>query len=186
MKTVVDISPKTKLYQEVAQRVDVLTSGVVLAVDPSIGSSSSCPGWAVYQAGTLHQSGTIDTGGSHLPLWQRARTLADEIRALCDDYTPTLLVYEDIPATSGFNANAQASLLKAVGIVLAASTTDDCLGVHPASWKNYVRPTYVKGDEEDAIEIGYVTIELARHIVSSARDSDSTRTAVSRRGNKGK
>lgn len=184
MKTVADISPKSKLYQDVKRLELELRTGMVLAVDPSIGSSSSCPGWAVYDTGELKYSGTIDTGGSHLPIWKRARTLADELRAICDDFAPTLLVYEDIPATSGFNANAQASLLKAVGIVLAATNTDECLGVHPASWKNYVRPEYVKGDEADAIEIGYVTIELARTI-HTAEHNNSTRRPVSRRGNKG-
>jgi hypothetical protein len=112
--------------------------------------------------------------------------LADEVRALCDDFAPTLLVYEDIPATSNFNANAQASLLKAVGIILSASTTDDCLGIHPASWKNYVRPSYTKGDKEDAIEIGYVAVELAKRIETAAGTDTSTGRTLPRRGNKGK
>lgn len=186
MKDIADIPVKSALYKTVAGYVEPLLSSTVLVIDPSIGSSSSAPGWAVYENGQLHGAGIINTGGSHLPLWQRARTLADEIKALCDDYTPSLLVYEDIPATSGFNANAQASLLKAVGIVLAASTTDDCLGVHPASWKNYVRPTYSKGDEEDAIEIGYIVVSLARRIEQAASGNKGTRRTVSDRGNKGK
>jgi Holliday junction resolvasome RuvABC endonuclease subunit len=186
VKDVADIPVKSALYKAVTPHCEVLLTGTVLVIDPSIGSSSSAPGWAVYENSQLHGAGTIDTGGSHLPLWQRARNLADEIRALCDDYAPTLLVYEDIPATSGFNANAQASLLKAVGIVLAASTTDDCLGVHPASWKNYVRATYNKGDEEDAIEIGYIVTQLARRIQQATRDDSGTRRTVSHRGNKGK
>lgn len=185
MKTIADISPKSKLYQEVDKLSLELRTGMVLVIDPSIGSSSSRPGWAVYDTGKLYYSGTIDTGGSHLPLWKRARTLADEIRALCDDFAPTLLVYEDIPATSGFNANAQASLLKAVGIVLAATNTEECLGIHPASWKNYVRPEYTKSDEADAIEIGWITIALAEHIEATGRDKGTRRT-VSGRGNRSK
>lgn len=185
MKQVADIPPKSKLYQEVKKLSLELRTGMVLIVDPSIGSSSSRPGWAVYDSGELKYSGTIDTGGSHLPLWKRARTLADELKAICDDFAPTMLVYEDIPATSGFNANAQASLLKAVGIVLAATNTDECLGVHPASWKNYVRPEYKKGDEEDAIEIGHVVVSLAFHI-EAADKADRTRGAVPRRSNKDK
>lgn len=185
MKQVSEISPKTKLYQEVEPRLNDLLYSVVLVIDPSIGSSSSSPGWAVYNAATLDAAGTIDTGGSHLPLWKRARALADEIRGLCDDFAPTLLIYEDIPATSNFNANAQASLLKAVGIVLASSTTDDCLGIHPASWKNYVRPSYTKGDKEDAIEIGHVAVALAKHIATT-RQTDGSRGTIPRRGNKGK
>jgi hypothetical protein len=185
MKPVTDISKKTKLYQEVEPRLNDLLYSCVLVIDPSIGSSSSQPGWAVYNQGKLDAAGTINTGGSHLPLWKRARALADEIRSLCDDFGPTLLVYEDIPATSNFNANAQASLLKAVGIVLSASTTEDCLGIHPASWKNYVRPSYIKGDKEDAIEIGHVAVSLARHIEATQR-AESTGSSVPRRGNKGR
>jgi len=75
-----------------------------------------------------------------------------------------VLVYEDIPATSGFNQNAISSLLKAVGVVLCSTTSSHVVGVHPASWKNYVRPEYKKGDKEDAIEIGRIAIALAQHI----------------------
>jgi hypothetical protein len=176
MKQIADIPKTGQLYKNVSPIALELTTGVVLSIDPSIGSSSSSPGWAVYNCGSLYRSGTIDTGGSHLPLWKRARTLADEVKSLCDDFGPDVLVYEDIPATSGFNANAQASLLKAVGIVLACSNTEMCLGIHPASWKNYVRPTYTKGDEEDAIEIGWVAIELASHIRQAAATTSGKRT----------
>ena len=180
MKQVTDIPKTGQLYKNVSPIALELTTCTVLVIDPSIGSSSSAPGWAVYNMGQLYKSGTIDTGGSHLPLWKRARTLADEIKSLCDDFGPEVLVYEDIPASSGFNANAQASLLKAVGIVLASSNTEYCLGIHPASWKNYVRPTYTKGDEEDAIEIGWVAISLAEHIrkVSATPGSKRPRRSV--------
>jgi hypothetical protein len=166
MKTFSDISKKTKLYQEVDRLKGPLVYGNVLCIDPSIGSSSSSPGWAYYQSGQLIESGTIHTGGSHLELWQRARRLANALHVLCAEYRVDVLVYEDIPATSGFNQNAIASLLKAVGIVLACTTSSHVLGVHPASWKNYVRPEYKKGDKEDAIEIGWVAIGLARYIES--------------------
>lgn len=171
MKTPQDIPRKSKMYEVVSEHVDLLTQGIVLVIDPSIGSSSSAPGWAVYFCGELKDSGIIDTGGSHLPLWQRARTLGNHLKYLSDKHCPDLLIYEDIPATSNFNANAQASLLKAVGIVLACTDTESVIGIHPASWKNYVRPTYAKGDKEDAIEIGYVAITLAQHI-------ESTRSSV--------
>lgn len=174
MKTFSDISKKTKLYQEVDRLKGPLVYGNVLCIDPSIGSSSSSPGWAYYQSGVLVDSGTIHTGGSHLELWQRARRLGGALHILCAEYKVDVLVYEDIPATSGFNQNAIASLLKAVGIVLACTTSSHVLGVHPASWKNYVRPEYKKGDKEDAIEIGWVAIGLAKHIESVARTSEGS------------
>ena len=167
------IGKKTKLYQEVDRLKGSLCYGKVLSIDPSIGSTSSSPGWAYYQNGSLTDSGTIYTGGSHLELWLRARRLGDSLRLLCNEYKVDVLVYEDIPATSGFNQNAIASLLKAVGIVLACTTSSHVLGVHPASWKNYVRPEYKKGDKEDAIEIGWVTIALAQHIERELAEENS-------------
>lgn len=172
MKQVSDIGKKTKLYENVDKLKGPLVWGGVLAVDPSIGSSSSSPGWALYNGGQLIDSGTIHTGGSHLELWQRARRLGDSISLLCQENKVDVLVYEDIPATSGFNQNAIASLLKAVGIVLACSKSSHVLGIHPASWKNYVRPEYKKGDKEDAIEMGWVAIELAKYIESTTRNPD--------------
>lgn len=164
MKTVKDIPPKSKLFQEVKEHLDDLTVGIVLAIDPSIGSSSSAPGWAVYNTRKLVSADVLDTGGSHLPLWQRARRLGELVRELCEKYRPDILLYEDIPATSGFNPNAQASLLKAVGVVLASTDTESVIGIHPASWKNYVDEHYRKGDKEDAIYIGKIAIDLAQYI----------------------
>lgn len=182
MKTFADIGKKTKLYENVQRLKGPLLCGSVLCIDPSIGSSSSSPGWAYYQAGQLVDSGIIHTGGSHLELWQRARRLGDSLRILCAEYKIDVLVYEDIPATSGFNQNAIASLLKAVGVVLACTTSSHVLGIHPASWKNYVRSEYKKGDKEDAIEIGYVAIGLAGHIeASAAGTADDTGRPVPRR-----
>lgn len=172
MKTFADIGKKTKLYENVARLKSPLLHGGVLSIDPSIGSSSSSPGWAYYQGGQLVDSGVIHTGGSHLELWQRARRLGDAISLLCREHEVDVLIYEDIPATSGFNQNAIASLLKAVGIVLACSKSSHVLGIHPASWKNYVRPEYKKGDKEDAIEIGWVAIGLAQHIEQAARTTE--------------
>ena len=167
MKSIKDINKKGKLYQDVSKLKGPLAYGSVLSIDPSIGATSSAPGWAYYQGGQLIDSGIIHTGGSHLELWQRARRLGDSLRALCNEYKIDVLIYEDIPATSGFNQNAIASLLKAVGVVLCSTTSSHVLGIHPASWKNYVRPEYQKGDKEDAIEIGWVAISLAQHIEAS-------------------
>lgn len=181
-KDIQDINPKGKLYESVSKLTTPLLTGTVLSIDPSIGSSSSSPGWAQYHAGILIDSGTIFTGGSHLELWQRARRLGDSLRVLCSEQRIDVLVYEDIPATSGFNQNAIASLLKAVGVVLSCTSSSHVLGVHPASWKNYVRPTYVKGDKEDAIEIGHVAIALAQHIVNG-KESEATPVRDSGAGN---
>jgi hypothetical protein len=173
VKAISEVSKKGKLYQDVSRLKGPLAYGNVLSIDPSIGSTSSSPGWAYYQGGQLIDSGIIHTGGSHLELWQRARRLGDSLRALCNEYKVDVLVYEDIPATSGFNQNAISSLLKAVGVVLSSTTSSHVLGIHPASWKNYVRPEYKKGDKEDAIEIGWVAISLASYIEADTSSGSS-------------
>ena len=182
MKSVADISKKTKLYESVSKLTTPLLTGMVLVIDPSIGSTSSSPGWAIYKQGELLDSGTLSTGGSGTELWRRARTLGNSIKVLSSIHNFDLLIYEDIPATSSFNQNAVASLLKAVGIVLACSKSEYVLGIHPASWRNYVRPEYKKGDKEDAEEIGHIAIALAKHIVTER--STSTRSSVPSRGKK--
>ena len=156
----------SKLYKDILPLSEPLVCGVVLVIDPSIGSSSSSPGVALYEQGELVFATEINTGGSHLPLWRRARELGLQLSALCAKHHPDVLVFEDIPATSGYNQNAVASLLKAVGVTLACTTSDHVLGVHPTSWKGCVRDEYVKGDANDAKEIGVIVIETAKNILA--------------------
>jgi len=157
---------KNKMYLDLIPMAKHVAFGTVLVIDPSIGSTSSSPGVALYDEGIFIFSAAIYTGGSHLPLWRRARTLGRELTKLCTIHNPTVLIYEDIPATSGFNQNAVASLLKAVGVTLACTSSDYVLGVHPTAWKRYVRDTYVKGDANDAEEIGYIAVETAKTILT--------------------
>jgi hypothetical protein len=62
------------------------------------------------------------------------------------------------------NANAHASLLKALGAILSVPGPDGYVGIMPVSWKKMIRNTYEKGDEADAVEIGYIVIECAAQI----------------------
>lgn len=155
----------TRAYQQIRGCLVPMLEGIVLSVDPSIGSSSSQPGWAVYRQGQLIISGTIQIDHT-LPTWKRLRKLVHGIRKLYKQWEPDVLVYEDIPAQrhGGGNAEAHASLLKAVGAILSVSGPDYYVGLHPLSWKRMVRSSYVKGDENDAIEIGWISIQEARRI----------------------
>lgn len=177
------LNKKSAFYNNVFRHKEVISGGVVLVIDPSIGSTSSAPGWAIYSAGSLYESGVINTGGAHTELWQRARKLGNALSHICVAYQPDLVIYEDIPATSGFNQNAIASLLKAVGVVISCTSSEYVFGVHPASWRGYVREGYKKGDEEDAIEIGHICVSLAALITQSTRDNVSNRGSKTGRGN---
>jgi hypothetical protein len=159
----------TNAYGQIRGCLLPLIQGRVVAVDPSIGSTSSQPGFAVYIQGELRASGIlpIDPG---LPVWERLRILVYHMRKLYREWDPDVLVFEDIPSqrhgqfNNAGNANAHASLLKAVGAILSVSGPDHYVGLHPQSWKRMVRPDYVKSDTRDAVEMGWIAIEEAKRI----------------------
>jgi hypothetical protein len=159
------LTKTSKAYQNIEENLQGILEGVIVSIDPSIGSSSSMPGWAVYRAGQYVASGTFPIL-AHKSIPDRLRTLANHLRKLYNEYPPDCLVYEDIPAQRyGMgNANAHASLLKALGAILSVPGPDGYVGIMPVSWKKMVRSTYEKGDEADAVEIGYIVIECAAQI----------------------
>lgn len=161
------LSKTSKAYESISKARLALTEGIVVSIDPSIGSTSSLPGWAVYIRGELQCSGTFDINrNANVPT--RLQELAYELRKLYNTVgVPDVLVYEDIPAQryGGGNANAHSSLLKSVGVILSVSGPDAHVGLLPISWKRLVRPEYQKGDEADAIEIGWIAIQEARKII---------------------
>ena len=156
------IGKTSAVYSEISANLKGLTEGRVVSIDPSIGSSSSMPGWAVYLAGNYVESGTFDIPrDKSIP--ERLKHLARCMTKLYARHDPDVLVYEEIPAQRhGMgNAGAHASLLKAVGAILSVPGPDGYVGIMPVSWKALVLDTYIKGDEEDACEIGRIVIEQA-------------------------
>lgn len=159
----------TKAYGQIQGALLPLLRGRMIAVDPSVGSTSSQPGYAVYIQGELRNSGIISIDPS-LPIWDRLHRLNYGVRKLYQEWDPDVLVYEDIPAQrhSTFNnkgnAEAHSSLLKAVGAILSVSGPDHYVGLHPSSWKAMVRPEYTKSDINDAIEMGWISIQEGMRI----------------------
>lgn len=157
----------SKAYKSIAKHCSDLALGTVVSIDPSIGSGKggSLPGYAVYEAGELVKSGVFEIQESTDVPW-RLQSLTDHLFCLYEEHRPDVLVYEDIPAQNhGGNAVGHASLLKAVGAILSVPGPDGFVGIMPVSWKKLVRPGYVKGDEADAIEIGWICIQEARRIL---------------------
>lgn len=143
-----------------------MTEGVVLSVDPSIGSVSSMPAFAIYRAGQLVTSGVWEMDPTS-PLPSRLQRLSYLMRKLIKEYDPDVLVHEaisDVPF-KGFAGRGHASLQKALGAILSVSGPDKYVGMLPATWKKFARSHYVKSDENDAKEIGWVAIEQARLII---------------------
>lgn len=161
------LGPNTQAYSELRNATKEILDGIMLSIDPSIGSTSSMPAWAAYQAGILLRSGVIliDCTMS-TPL--RLQALNYAIRQLIKNWDPDVLVYEnitDIPF-KGYAARGHASLHKALGAILSISGPEKYVGILPGSWKKMVRPEYVKSDENDAIELGWVAIQEARRIAA--------------------
>lgn len=161
------LGKKTKAYKDISYNAAGLVSGVVISIDPSVGSGprGSMPGFAVYKESFFFDSGLIT-----LPVKEdlpyRLQALGSFLSLLYQQYQPDVLIYEDIPAQShGRGAAGHASLLKAVGAILAIPGPDAFVGIMPISWKKIARPTYVKSDENDAIEIGWVCIQEAKRIL---------------------
>lgn len=160
----------SNIYDAVDVAKRPLVSGTVLVVDPSIGSRSSAPGYAIYRAGELQESGIllIDPDA---PKWDRLREVHRQLRNIGKRLDPDVLVYEDVPVSAhgGRSQVSHASLLMAVGAALAAVASPHVVPMPPVSWKRWVRPEYQKGDEADAIEIGWITIEMARNILDGQK-----------------
>lgn len=162
------IGSTVREYKDIRKNLRLLLEGVVVAIDPSIGSNSSMPGWAVSRAGKRVASGVfeIDPGAS---VGKRLQSLSNHLRKLYNRYDPDLVVYEDIAPRryGGGSAHAHSSLLKSVGAILSVAGPTEHIGLRPTIWTRYKRSTYVKGDEADAIEILYVALETAREIVEN-------------------
>lgn len=155
----------SKLAESVGQYADQLQNGYMLAIDPSSGSTSSLPGWAIFRQGKLDDAGTLE-----LP--RGTRSIANRLfllrNALFTEFEePDILVIEQIapvlPSKNGaFLHKGASSLIKSVGAIL--STWDvPTLEVAPMTWHSMTPPEYRKGDCVDSQMIGWAAmIVLAR------------------------
>lgn len=163
---------KTNIYTNIRDNCKQLVEGTVLVVDPSIGSMSSMPGWAAYIGGLLQDSGTLEIDlpqATETPRWVRLKQVYQQLRNLSTGWKPDVCIYEEVPvsAHAGRSQVSHASLLNAVGVTMAAIDANKFVGIPPISWKRYVPEDYVKGDEEDAIQMGRIVIEMAREILAT-------------------
>lgn len=154
------ISKTNAVYRDLAPLYKD-AGGWVLCIDPSIGSKSSAPGYAVSVGGVVTESGTIDTGRSkttHDRLYELGRTLREEFTTPSGDPWD-LLIIEAIPAkrwrATGWGQRGsikqQVQLHRAVGAVHASIRALACIEVHPATWHTVAPAGYVKSDEGDAL-----------------------------------
>lgn len=161
---------QTQVYTNIRNACGELVNGVVLVVDPSIGSTSSMPGWAAYIGGVLQDSGTLQIDlpqATETPRWTRLRQVYQQLSRMSAAWKPDVCIYEEVPvsAHSGRSQVSHASLLNAVGVTMAAIEAPSFVGIPPITWKKFVTADYVKSDEQDAVEMGRIVIAMAREIL---------------------
>lgn len=157
-----------KVEYQTQRAISSLLEGTILVVDPSSGSASSQPGYALFSAGVLTDSGTLKIDYTK----EVPRRLQDIAECLRNDFQPVdVLIIEDIPVLSfGRNAHAHATLLKSVGCILSAAQYGKFVEVSPSVWHAYIAKDppdargYIKGDEWDAKIMGYCVLALARQL----------------------
>ena len=152
----------SQIYAEIAAALPLLLKGNVMSIDPSVGSDSSMPAFAIYIEGELHTSGVLNIDKKK-PTWYKLKQVYRQIRNLSKQYKPDVCVYERVPVSAhgGRSQVSHATLLMASGVVIAACDARAYVGIMPITWKKYIDSNYVKSDEADAIYIGKVTIQLA-------------------------
>ena len=133
-----------------------------MSIDPSCGSSSSMPGYALSYfdmstgRGEVTENGIIEIPNVNSPLHQRLHSLQECLQSEFGDDLRYLITEDIAPKVfgRGRGAGGHASLLKAVGVTIAACEWRDVFYVHPQSWHLYTLVkydgAYIKSDENDA------------------------------------
>lgn len=169
----------TDIYKAMKPLIYLIRTGKFISVDPSIGSSSSMPAYAIYDRGELIHSAKLKINPS-LSIYEKAQEIHRQVSSVYTRYRVDLLIYEEIPdqaytvaskgginhkgGWSGVNVSAHATLLKSLGVILGVPGPTYALGLRPVVWKRRARDTYRKGDIADAVELGWVALEMARDI----------------------
>jgi len=168
MKSAKPIKPyksKSKLALGILQHAEILDRGTMLAIDPSSGSQSSLPGYALFKAGKLVDAGVVNLPKGTTALSNRLFQLRN---ALFQEFEqPDLLAVELIspvmPSGGRFQKNT-GSLIKAVGAILSVWDVP-VVEPSPTTWHTMTPASYIKGDMHDACMIGwscYITLARVR------------------------
>lgn len=158
------INKTTKMYKQIKGCWQQVLEGTFLAIDPSSGSSSSMPGYAVFLNGNLVESGIISVSPAAKKN-TRLFGITDSLRTEFDH--PDVIAIENIPPMTfkggGMSGWSLVALQRSIGAIISVF---DCeyIEVAPIAWKSYRFEGYEKNDQNDAICIGLCVIAAARQI----------------------
>lgn len=144
-------------YRKVALHADRILSGTLLAIDPASGGTS-VPGFAIFYAGELQTSGTVEFPKRKADIYQRLQYLHEKVSKLLP-VPPDVFGVEEI-----HKAIASNQLLWATGVSIAAAAAPATIEVPLNVWKSLAKatPGYIKGDAMDAEMIGRSLVLLAQ------------------------
>lgn len=150
-------------YAALRDLSDIILGGTFIAVDPSIGSRDSMPGFAIFHKGKLQVSGTAKIDFRATP-YDRLRMVHKWMQALLPG-PPDLLAVEAIPKSLGHQFT-----LWAVSATITGADAPRTIEVPIPFWKSYAkqRVGYLKGDEADAIVIGEAMVAYCREVEDAA------------------
>jgi hypothetical protein len=132
-----------------------IRSGTMLAVDPAFGTNSNI-GWAMFQAGELVDSGEIALVRSDNPAY-RLHQLSNDLKGLA--------TYVDVLVVEQLRRRIlHVHLFWAVGVCVAAVPSGFFLEMPCSVWQRHSKGLegYHKGDQWDAVAIGYAAAEEAK------------------------
>lgn len=159
---------------------ELICNGTLLAIDPSCVSSSSMPGYAIYRGGKFIEGGILNIK-YHPDLFRRLSRIRHTMQTEFSDID--VMIIEKIPvkplfnrkqaADSGriwLNAAAHSSLMQAVGVFKGSLSEDiPVIDIAAGVWTHEAKVRglkEVKADDEDAIAIGAVAIEMTRDLIA--------------------
>jgi len=160
----------------IARASDLILSSKMVAIDPSVASTSSKPGYALFQAGVFIEQGIFDISPKPL-LSVRLRHIKCMIREYFLDVDVAII--EQVPVKpirtkkqaqetgkTWMNHQAHNSLMQAIGATKASFELETELFDMPAPlWQKIARNNgwiIDKADDSDARLIGEATLHIAR------------------------
>lgn len=129
-----------------------LHKGTILAVDPSIGSANSQPGFVLAVDGTVVDSGHLSINPKEMSN-KRLAAIQIQLRKICPN--PDVLIIEKIAPMLSVGGAGVIQLHWACGAILATYPNAHMIQVPNMTWKKHLREhgleNYKKSDEADAI-----------------------------------
>ena len=163
--------PPTKLELSAKPCKPFCTKGTIISVDPSIGSASSMPGYALTVDGVLVDSGILAINPRE-PHNKRLAGIQAQLKALTPN--PDVVVCESIAPVLSVGGPNVIQLHWAVGVILATYPNAHAVLIPNQTWKKHLREAqlvnYVKSDENDALALMCTLYALCQEMMTNEKD----------------